>query len=54
MMKRLTLPATRRAVLAGAASASALAFAACAPRGGGENGFLRVAIDTEPDSLDPL
>jgi len=53
-MKRLTLPATRRAVLAGAASASALAFAACAPRGGGENGFLRVAIDTEPDSLDPL
>ena len=53
MMKRLTLPATRRAVLAGAASASALAIGACAPRGGG-NGFLRVAIDTEPDSLDPL
>lgn len=54
MKTRLTLPATRRAVLGGAASAGALALGACAPRGSGDNGLLRVAIDTEPDSLDPL
>lgn len=31
-----------------------VALAACMPRTGAEGGLLRVAIDTEPDSLDPL
>lgn len=52
MKTRLTLSPTRRAVIG--AGAGALAFAACTPRGGAEAGLLRVAIDTEPDSLDPL
>lgn len=52
MTLRFTPSATRRALIAG--GAGALAFAACTPRGGAEAGLLRVAIDTEPDSLDPL
>ena len=54
MSNRILLPLSRRTLLGGAASASALAIAACTPRGGQDNGLLRVAIDTEPDSLDPL
>lgn len=52
MTLRFTPSATRRTLIAG--GAGALAFAACTPRGGAEAGLLRVAIDTEPDSLDPL
>ncbi|MCC5997140.1 MAG: peptide ABC transporter substrate-binding protein [Oceanicaulis sp.] len=36
------------------ASSLALAGAACGPRAGDETDLLRVAIDSEPDSLDPI
>ncbi|XBQ16152.1 MAG: peptide ABC transporter substrate-binding protein [Oceanicaulis sp.] len=42
---------SRRSVLAGAA---ALTLAACGRGDGAPSGLLRVAIDSEPDSLDPL
>ncbi len=42
---------TRRVALGGGAAA---ALAACAPRSGAPKDVLRVAIDSEPDSLDPL
>jgi oligopeptide transport system substrate-binding protein len=42
---------TRRGVLGLGAAAS---VSACLPRSGGRDGALRVAIDSEPDSLDPL
>ncbi len=46
---------TRRQTLAsGMAGAAALAAAGCSGRTGAPDGFLRVAIETEPDSLDPL
>jgi len=48
----LALPSlSRRSVIAGAA---ALWAAACSDRSGAPSGLLRVAIDSEPDSLDPL
>lgn len=43
---------TRRAILTG--GAGALALSACGQRGEDVSGLLRVAIDNEPDSLDPL
>ncbi len=43
---------TRRQTLAsGMAGAAALAAAGCSGRTGAPDGFLRVAIETEPDSL---
>ena len=44
---------TRRTALASAAAAAALA-AACGPRDAAPTGLLRAAIDSEPDSLNPL
>lgn len=54
-MNRLSLLSpTRRALIGGAAGASLMTLGACAPRAGDQGGLLRAAIDTEPDSLDPL
>ena len=50
-MARPEFALTRRMLMASAAAAGA---AACGPRDGAPPGLLRAAIDSEPDSLNPL
>lgn len=44
----------RQALASGLAGAAAVTAASCSPRSSAPDDLLRVAIETEPDSLDPL